>query len=244
MTLPGWVDDSTALLGEFMKYDVPKSGVQTRPCTQCEGTMEMRLGMWDCNRCGHQAAPAAEPAPQLKQDPALSINRARLLRRPDPAEGSTSQAGSPGTLYSQSAEDSGNALMMKMMCLGAFVMLNALAHFYILLNGSVNSWVETDYILGRVVAQLVYLAIVSVGIFWLEKPPKYFALLVSVLVFFALLTRAFIAAGIVGTIELYDSPWLPKTTDLYWYLSAAFQLGLTFWQLSLGLSDLSRMEQR
>lgn len=202
--------------------------------------MEMRLGMWDCMKCGHQESPAQEPADDLGPDPALSINRAKLLRRPETPTHTTIE----GELYENAPEDPRLILMNKIVCLCACVLLVVLSHAYVYVNGIVDSWVETDYILGRVVVQVVYLFIIAVGLFWREAVTKYFSMVLSTLVFMALLMRSFIAARIVTSFDLVESPWLPAAKDIYWYGLTLCQLGLVFWMVIILMKDLPSTERK
>jgi hypothetical protein len=239
ITLTRPADDSTASLEENMKYELPKPGLQTKPCTACDGTMEMRLGMWDCKKCGLQESPAPDPIEDRGPDPALSINRAKLLRRPD----TTPQTSIDGSYYEAAQEDPRMILLTKVACLCAYVLLVILSHSYVYINGIVDSWVETDFILGRVVTQLVFLFIMAVGLFWREALTKYVAIVISTLVFIALLIRSFVAGGVVVPFDLVESPWLPAAKGLYWYGLTLGQLGLLVWTVVILMKDLPSNER-
>ena len=220
-----------------MKHEMPLQGRQFKSCPKCSGQMEFRLGIWDCGNCGHSEADAKGPADDLELDPAHSVKRAKLIVRPEISTTGRETFDEPGRIYSRKQLNS-DPLGTRLMCLGLQILLAVLSHGYIFIHGNVDTWIDTDYVLGRAAIQLVYVFLIGVALIWREAPPKYVALVLSLLVFTALLMQTMMEYRLVPQLNWTNGPFFPEIDPWYWAVLLAIHTVLILWIGAIILRDL------
>ncbi|UNM07991.1 MAG: hypothetical protein H7A35_14215 [Planctomycetales bacterium] len=203
------------------------SGGQNMSCPECGGMMELRLGRWDCSRCGHVIEPD-KPVGIDVGSPADSVNRAKLIRRADdpvPMSGDSSKLESRLHLMKQAQPYS---LAVRLSCLGGQLLVVAVSHMYILMRGEVGSWLESGQIGLRLALQAVYVLLICVGLFWRELPTKYFALALNILVFIGLFAMVLMQYGLLPRPDSFYNSIFPSMPEWYWVVLLFLHTSLMF----------------
>ncbi|MCB1218430.1 hypothetical protein KDL44_13655 [bacterium] len=189
--------------------------------------MEFRLGMWDCRSCGHSFEPD-QPVEIELADPSESIKRAKLITRDEPADSMPAMSGGLPGGRAPGRHKMPYPLGSRLACIAGQIVVILASHAYVVTHGEMAAWIGTGTILTRVAIQLLYAAVVSVGLIWREPPIKYLTLALQIPVFIMLVMMTIIRYGLVGQPDFTRHHFIPEMDGWYWAMLMLLHTALMF----------------